>query len=574
MDYQTRNARSILAGTEYNDTWARLDDNSFGPQASPPRCPRDSVLHLLRTLPASSVRHPTRPVRGSTRFWKNGNIRREGLTADLEAMARAGIGGFILMEVALTTPKGPVEFFSPAWREMFRHVIAEAARLGLQASVSTAPGWTGSGGPWVTPERSMQKVTSSEVRATGPRRFEETLPVPETVRGFYADIAVLAFPTPERPAQTADIEEKALYRRGAYSSQPKVRPAFASVAAYEPLARDQVIPQGRIVDITARMDQSGRLAWDVPAGNWTIARYGRTSTGQTNRPAPLVGLECDKLDKGALEEHFREYTAKLVADAGPQVGKTFVATHLDSWEVGAQNWSPDFRREFQNRRGYDPLPWLPAMKGWVIESHEVTERFLWDLRQTVSEALAENHGQHLRKLANAAGLWLSIEPYDMTPCDDMALGAAADVPMGEFWSGNFDTRYSVKEATSIAHVYGRRLVAAEAFTSAAQDCWRMHPATVKSYGDWAFSEGINRFVIHRYVHQPFPQIRPGLSLSVHGLHCDRTETWWELSKPWHTYLARLPAPAPAGPVYRGRSLPQPRRHAQRLPAAAPRARRL
>ena len=126
----------------------------------------------------------------------------------------------------------------------------------------------------------------------------------------------------------------------------------------------------------------------------------------------------------------------------------------------------------------------------------------------------------------------------MNPCDDMTLGAAADVPMCEFWCGLFDGRYSVKEATSVAHVYGRQLVGAEAFTSGAQDGWKLHPATIKRYGDWAFCEGVNRFVIHRYIHQPFPQIRPGLTLSSHGLHCDRTQTWWELSKPWHTYLAR------------------------------------
>ncbi len=472
-------------------------------------------------------------------FWKNGNVSRAGITADLEAMARVGIGGFILMEVSLTTPRGPVRFFSEEWRELFRHAAAEAGRLGLQVSVSSAPGWTGSGGAWVKPERSMQKVTASEVQVTGPRRFEETLPQPETVRGFYADIAVLAFPTPEQPAKVADIEEKALYKRAPYSSQPRVRAAFAPRAEYPAPAAGQAIRPEGIVDLTARMDGAGRLVWDVPEGRWTIARYGRTSTGQTNRPSPLEGLECDKLDKAALDEHFSEFTAKLVEDAGrARAGKALVATHLDSWEVGAQNWSADFRGEFRRRRGYDPVPWLPAMRGRVIGSLEMTERFLWDLRQTVNEAITENHCRHMRELARRAGLWLSIEPYDMNPGDDMTMGSAADVPMGEFWSGLFDGRYSVREAASVAHVHGRRIVAAEAFTSGAQDGWRLHPAKVKRFGDWAYSEGVNRFVIHRYVHQPFARIRPGLTLASHGLHYERTQTWWELSRPWHRYLSR------------------------------------
>jgi hypothetical protein len=469
-------------------------------------------------------------------FWKNGNISREGITADLEAMHRVGIGGVIMMEVALSVPQGPVPFFSERWRELFGHAAAEADRLGLKISMNSAPGWTGSGGAWVTPERSMQKVVASETEVSGPGRVDQVLTQPETLHGFYRDIAVLAFPTPEGDYRIADIREKALYERGPFSSRPGVRPAFAAVAVYETVPPEQRILMHKIVDLTARMDASGRLVWDVPDGRWTILRFGHTSTGQTNRPAPSPGLECDKLDKEALDGHFRQFTAQLLADVGPRAGQTLVATHLDSWEVGGQNWTGRFRDEFQRRRGYDPILYLPVMTGRVVESLEVSERFLWDLRQTVSEMIAENHGRHMRELAHRHGMWLSIEAYDMTPCDDMTLGETADVPMCEFWSNTFDTRYSVKEATSVGHVYGKPVVAAEAFTST--ESWLLHPGSVKALGDWAFSEGVNRFVIHRYVHQPFRKIRPGLSLGPHGVHYERTQTWWELSRPWHEYLAR------------------------------------
>ncbi len=108
-------------------------------------------------------------------FFKNGNITREGITADLEAMHRVGIGGVILMEVALTVPQGPVPFFSKPWRELFGHAVAEADRLGLKISINSAPGWTGSGGQWVTPEQSMQKVTASAIAVTGPQPLEQKL---------------------------------------------------------------------------------------------------------------------------------------------------------------------------------------------------------------------------------------------------------------------------------------------------------------------------------------------------------------------------------------------------------------
>ena len=471
-------------------------------------------------------------------FWKNGNISREGITADLEAMERVGIGGAIMMEVALSVPPGPVTFFSQRWRELFEHAVDEAGRLGLKISINSAPGWTGSGGPWVKPEQSMQKVVSSETKVSGPRQLDRSIARPETLHGFYREIVVLAFPTPEGDYRIADIREKALYERGPISSKPGVRHAFAAVADYEEVAKEELVPIGRIVDLTEKMDDSGRLIWEVPQGDWTILRFGRTSTGQTNRPAALPGLECDKLDTKALDDHFRQFTAQLLADVGSRAGQTLVATHLDSWEVGAQNWTGEFPEAFRQRRGYDPLPYLPVTTGRVVESLEVSERFLWDLRQTVSEMIVENHGRHMHELARRHGLWLSIEPYDMTPCDDMTLGATADVPMCEFWSSGFDTRYAVKEATSVGHVYGKPVVAAEAFTSGHRDAWQFHPASVKALGDWAFCEGVNRFVVHRYIHQPFIEARPGLSLGPHGLHYERTQTWWEMSGPWHEYLAR------------------------------------
>lgn len=469
-------------------------------------------------------------------FWKNGNISREGITADLEAMQRVGIRGVIFMEVALNTPRGPVPFFSPRWRELFQHAVREADRLGLQIEANSAPGWTGSGGAWVTPEQSMQKVVARAVQVSGPRHFEEQLPQPEAVCDFYRDIAVLAYPTPAEAAPLPDVAEKALYQRGPYSSMPGVKPALPMPAEYPVVPEAQRIARESIVSLSSQMDATGRLVWDVPEGAWTIVRFGHTSTGQTNRPAPSVGLECDKLDRQALESHFRQFTAELLRDAGPDGRRALVATHLDSWEVGAQNWSRQFRGEFQRRRGYDPIPYLPVMMGQIVESREISERFLWDLRTTVSELIVENHGRYMRELANQAGLWFSVEPYDMTPCDDMSLGSTADVPMCEFWTNTFDSRYSVKEATSVAHVYGRPLVAAEAFTST--ESWLFHPGGMKPTGDWAFCEGVNRFVIHRYVHQPFAQIRPGLSLGPHGIHYERTQTWWEWTGPWHDYLAR------------------------------------
>jgi hypothetical protein len=129
-------------------------------------------------------------------FWIDGNVTREGITADLEAMHRVGIRGVIVMEVDVFVPKGPVRFLTPKWRELFQHATKEATRLGITIDMNNDGGWCGSGGPWITPELSMQIVVSTETRTSGPRRFSAVLPQPKTVTGFYRDIAAVAFPTP------------------------------------------------------------------------------------------------------------------------------------------------------------------------------------------------------------------------------------------------------------------------------------------------------------------------------------------------------------------------------------------
>lgn len=492
-------------------------------------------------------------------MWMDGNLSREGITADLEAMASAGLGGAIIMEVDVGIPRGPVAFMSPEWRGLFRHVVSEAERLGLQVTLNAGPGWTGSGGPWVEPESSMQHIVSSAVEVAGPRRLDEVLPRParrpaffgdgglppeieKAKDEFYRDVAVLAFPSPDGTFRIEDIDEKALFVRAPYSSQPGVKPWIPPPAEHPELPPGAAIRPARIVDLSDSLGPDGRLSWDVPEGRWTILRFGRTATGANTRPAPRpgLGLECDKFDRAALEAHFDAFVGTLLREIGPgrrtDVGWTFL--HIDSWEMGAQNWTRAFREEFRGRRGYDPLPYLPAVAGRVVESLEISERFLWDLRQTAQELVVENHAEHLKRLGRREGFGLSIEPYDMNPCADMTLGAVADVPMGEFWLYGFDTNYSVIEAASVAHTWGKPIVAAEAFTSTADEAWRAHPASMKALGDWAFSAGVNRIVFHRYQHQPWLDRRPGMTMGPYGVHWERTQTWWDMVPAYHAYLSR------------------------------------
>ena len=169
---------------------------------------------------------------------------------------------------------------------------------------------------------------------------------------------------------------------------------------------------------------------------------------------------------------------------------------MDSWEMGAQNWSPRLREEFKKRRGYDPQPYFPVYAGLVVGDKNISERFLWDLRQTMQELMLENHSLFVKAYARQHGMQLSIEPYDMNPMQDLELGASADIPMCEFWSpGGYNTSFSAIEGSSLANIKGQRVVPSEAFT-AAGDGWRQHPASMKNQTDWAFAAGINRLTYH------------------------------------------------------------------------------
>ena len=176
-------------------------------------------------------------------MWIDGNMTREGITADLEAMQRAGIGGVLIMEVTTGAPAGPVAFGGPAWRELFKHTVAEAGRLGLEVNMNNDAGWCGSGGPWITPEHAMQKIVWTETTAEGPQPFQARLPQPATIAGYYRDIAVLAFPTPP-----ADADPKTRFRierlkdKVGMARKPIAAPAhFASVPAEVVVAGDRII---------------------------------------------------------------------------------------------------------------------------------------------------------------------------------------------------------------------------------------------------------------------------------------------------------------------------------------------
>jgi hypothetical protein len=474
--------------------------------------------------------HPPDSAKPQTWWhWMNGNITKEGITADLEAMQHIGLGGAQIFNVSESIPAGPVQIMSPQWRELVRYAAQEANRLGLSLCMHNCAGWSSSGGPWITPEFAMQQVVTSETHVRGSTRFSAVLKQPSTRHSFYRDIAVLAFPTPRDDSRRiANIRPKAGFE-SRYGLQPDLTQ----------FSRDAVVPRDAILDLTAKLDSDGRLQWDVPRGDWTILRLGYTPTGAQNSPAPDSGrgLECDKLSRAGLDAHWAGMMAQVIQDLGPLAGRTLSTCLIDSYEVGTQTWTPRFREEFEKRRGYDPLRMLPVLTGRVVDSDEVSERFLWDFRRTIADLFADNYYGYFSELCHRSGLQAEIEPYD-GPFECLLSGRTADVPMGEFWVGGGESG-SCKLAASVAHTYGRRVVGSESFTATPdRGRWQNYPYTLKAVGDLMYCAGINRFIIHRYAHQPWLDRSPGMTMGQWGTHFERTTTWWNQGAAWVSYLTR------------------------------------
>lgn len=307
----------------------------------------------------------------------------------------------------------------------------------------------------------------------------------------------------------------------------------------------------RVIDLTARVKSYGTLDWTPPKGtDWRVYRFGWSLTGKENHPATpeATGLEVDKYDAGAVRRYLETYLGMYRDTVGPElIGKRGIRALLtDSIEVGPSNWTPRMVEEFRARRGYDLMPWLPALAGEVIGTTARTEKFLSDYRQTLADLIADAHYGTVAKVARENGMIVYGEAHENgRPVlgDDLAMRRHTDVPMAALWTWNRGEKPratllgDMKGAASVAHVYGQNIVAAESMT-AANSPWAFAPHDLKRVIDLEFAHGINRPVVHTSVHQPVDDKVPGLSLMIFGQYFSRHDSWAGMAKPWVDYMAR------------------------------------
>ena len=379
-------------------------------------------------------------------------------------------------------------------------------------------------------------------------------PLPDWAKGLDLDTSALGIKP--GPAPTVyEISELQLYS-GARVNRFEEKAAFVPVPdlyAYRTpeVPASDAISKKDVMDVTSKMRPDGTLDWTPPAGHWVVLRFGYSLLGITNHPATAeaTGLEVDKLNhtyvKNYMNNYLDSYQQTVGADEMGKRGIAYVVT--DSWEAGAQNWTDDMIAQFKQRRGYDPLPWMPVLTGAVVESAADSDRFLWDFRKTIADLTADEHYGQVQASLKERGIGHYGESHESGRAliaDGMEVKKLDDVPMSAMWTqtpGVNEVQYGYnaddRESASVAHIYGQNIAAAESMTAAAGP-WAWSPATLKPTADQEFLNGINRFCIHESAHQPLVGKAPGLTLGPFGQWFNRNETWANEAGPWIDYIAR------------------------------------
>jgi hypothetical protein len=594
-------------------------------------------------------------------YWIGDDISKEGITKDLEAMKEFGLGAVLIGNINPDEVDGPVPLFSEAWWDAMVHVVVEGHRLGIDIGMFNCPGWSQSGGPWVTHDKAMRHLVYSETTVQGGGTISVQLPKPteefqdtyvlgfqkiasedkklvkqkalftnveeeyvidlsatealtarsillspagyafrcdvelqarvdgnyKTIKSFVFDrsnTGVNVGPVTHGPVSVSIPETEAKDFRlvctntSSVSGDPAlldegVLPAagFAEICITEAqmlesyvekslgkmhptpfpefntymwetqeAIADQNMLISEVHDISDQMDASGLLTVeDVPEGEWTVLRIGMTPTGTQNSPAAPQGkgYELDKASAELARFHFEQYMAQIIKRIPEESLPALKYLIADSYEMGSQNWTDGFAEKFEAKFGYDPVKYLPVISGRVVGSVEESDRFLWDLRRSVADDVGHEYVGGLRKVANEYGLKTWLEPYGHWgfPGEFLMYGGQSDLVAGEFWNEGSLGDIECKSGSSAAHMYGKPITSAEAFT-AAQLSYKRHPAMLKKRGDWSWTEGINHYVFHLYIQQPREEA-PGVN-AWFSTEFNRLNTWFDQGSAWVDYTRR------------------------------------
>ena len=490
-------------------------------------------------------------------FFGQTETTHEGITADAEAMKRVGFGGVVYYDQYHGENPNAEKLWSDAWWDGLEFAASEAARLGITFETAVGNGYV-AGGPWIDPAHAMKTLAVID-RDTNGGKVTLSLPVVKD-RGWQKTVAVLAIPLPEADGMFVDMEyaghEKGLastmqhpggmygYREKTFkavtNSLPKIsrwQAKTAAVVDFVPRGDTPVcIDPKTIRDVTEKFDESDRrLKCELPAGRWKVLRFVAVPTGgRTKHGRPeAMGLECDKMSVAAAELHWKSYTKRII-DRLKSKGIPLAGIILDSHEAGAQNWTDDMLEEFARRRGYDLRPYLPLMAGYCVA--ENAEEVFADFRRTCVELIAERYYGTFDRLCRDEGLSFTAQTGGgmFMIADSVFSKKYVSIPEGEFWGYQKFGAYDVKDTSSAAHLYGKKIASAEAMTDAS---YKMTIPELRRRCDLAFAFGVNAMTACAVPHLPKKDCGVKAPTGPREYGLNRSNPWWEDSRPFWDYIA-------------------------------------
>lgn len=480
-------------------------------------------------------------------WWEGSALTKEGITAEMEAYKKAGLGGLEITPIygVHGYEKQFVNFLSPEWMELFLHTLKEAGRLDMGIDMATGTGWP-FGGPWVGDEHACRNMYHKVYEVKGGQSLTEKIIYIQPPYLRAVGNQVYEFNDKPSPENTMG---KGFMKEPATRVDPKkidIKDLVQPVAAnknLQALALDQVqfersIPlqvvmayndEGKSIDLTTQVDATGKLNWTAPAGNWKLyAVFAGWHGKMVERAGPGgEGNVIDHFSDAALKHYLHRFDS---AFKGYDI-KSLRSFFNDSYEVDDARGSADYTytlfEEFSKRRGYDLREHLPELFNTAHEDHK---RILCDYRETVSELVLNNFTLPWKTWAHGHGALIRNQAHG-SPSNILDLYAAVDIPEIE---GIEPLR--IKMASSAGNVTGKKLVSSESATWL-NEHFESNLGDIKVAVDRFLLNGVNHIVYHGTCYSPANEPWPGW-LFYAAVHMNPRNSLWDDTPALNNYITR------------------------------------
>lgn len=491
----------------------------------------------------------TQETKPWSRWWWHGNsVTKQGITAELEAYQKAGLGGLELTPIygVIGEEEQFIDYLSEEWLDLFQHTLREAKRLGLGLDMATGTGWP-FGGPWVEAKDACKYLEYKTYELKAGERLAD--PVVFMQEPFVRAVTNQVYQLYGIYREEGEPVTGSMSRPELLSNQKnvEVEDLIEPVAGNEnlqALALDQVrfektLPlqslmaysnKGELVDLTEKVKSNGHLDWTAPSGKWTLYALFQGWHGKmVERAAPGgEGNVIDHFSTTAIQNYLKRFDAAF-AEKELQGLRAFFN---DSYEVddarGQSNWTPLFLEAFQKKRGYDLRSQLPALFG--DDKKERNARVLSDFRETYADLLLETFTKEWNDWAHNHDAITRNQAHG-SPANILDLYAASDIPETE---GTDMIR--IKFASSAAHVTGKKLTSSESATWL-DEHFLSNLSNIKENLDRYLVGGVNHVLYHGTCYSPPEDEWPG-RLFYAAIHANPRNSLWHDFPALNQYIAR------------------------------------